>query len=78
MEGDSELARVRWRCRRGMLELDLFLERFVTQEYSGLAAGEKAALTRLLETPDTQLLDYLQGRQQPADPELAALVSRIR
>jgi len=49
------LERVRWRCRRGLLELDIVLERFITQHYAGLDEVGQAAIDALLDLPDTEL-----------------------
>lgn len=78
MSEDRETARLRWRCRRGMLELDVALQRFLAGGFNGLDAAGRAAFERLLETPDPELLGYLQGTQEPADRELQALVAKIR
>jgi antitoxin CptB len=75
---DRELARLRWRCRRGMLELDVAFQRFLDQRYAELTALERAAFERLLTMPDPELLGYLQGSQEPADRELREIVSKIR
>jgi antitoxin CptB len=77
MSDARQLDRLRWRCRRGMLELDLLLERFVDRELARLGADEQRALERLLDLPDDELLDYCYRRARPADPALAALVDRI-
>ncbi len=78
MNDDREFARLRWRCRRGMLELDLALEKFLSRHYVELTGAERAAFERLLATPDPELLGYLQGTQEPVDRELKELVARIR
>lgn len=78
MSGNEELRRLRWRCRRGLLELDVILLRFIDQHYRGLAASEKSAFQRLLSLPDATLLDYLDGRDLPADEELKHIVRQIR
>lgn len=75
---DPELARLRWRCRRGLLELDLLFERFLDRCYAGLTPGERAVFAELLQLPDTQLLKYLQGNDQPPEPEFQRLVNKIR
>jgi antitoxin CptB len=75
---DRELARLRWRCRRGMLELDVAFQRFLDQRYLELTAAERAAFERLLTMPDPELLGYLQGSQEPADRELREIVRKIR
>ena len=58
---DKDLERVRWRCRRGLLELDIVLGRFVEQHYAKLDAGEKQAFEALLDMPDNPLWDMIAG-----------------
>jgi antitoxin CptB len=70
--------RLRWRCRRGLLELDLILQNVLAGPYHRLSEAERAAFNRLLETPDNDLLAWLQGHDRPADPELIELVRKIR
>ena len=54
--------RLRWRCRRGLLELDIVLARFVERHYDTLNDSQRAAFDALLETPDTDLWDMISGR----------------
>ena len=75
---ESNTGRMRWRCRRGMLELDLLLEGFLDHQYPGLAAADRQAFSRLLEFPDQVLLEWLTGKIVPADPEMRRLVQAIR
>ena len=75
IESRSKLA---WRCRRGTLELDLILERFLEREYDNVAASEKTAFDRLLDLQDPELLKYLMGRERPVDQDLVAIVKKIR
>jgi len=77
MDETRRRERLRWRCRRGMLELDLLFQNFLARDFPHLDARECAALERLLDLPDTELLEYCYHRSRPADPELAALVDRI-
>ena len=70
------LARLRWRCRRGMLENDLILARFLDRRGDALREDEVAALDRLLDLPDNDLWDLLCGRAA-ADPDLAPLVREL-
>jgi succinate dehydrogenase flavin-adding protein (antitoxin of CptAB toxin-antitoxin module) len=72
------MRRLRWRCRRGLLENDLVLERFLDRHGAALGPAELAALARLLELPDPDLWDIVSGRAQCAEPELAGLVERLR
>jgi antitoxin CptB len=65
--GDRSLARLRWRCRRGMLENDLILARFLDARGAQMTADEVVALDRLLDLADSDLWDLLAGRTEPAD-----------
>ena len=71
-------ARLRWRCRRGMLENDLILERFLDARADALSAAEIAALDLLLDYSDNDLWDILSGRMEPADVSLLPLIGCLR
>ncbi|HEX4883980.1 MAG TPA: succinate dehydrogenase assembly factor 2 [Casimicrobiaceae bacterium] len=71
------LARLRWRCRRGMLENDLLLARFLDARGATLTEREVAQLDALLDLSDNELWDVLAGRAEPADPALAPLVAML-
>lgn len=71
-------ARLRWRCRRGMLELDLLLGEFVERGLHALSDEMKRDFEALLEYPDPVLFDWLMGRAAPTDRGLAHVVERIR
>ncbi len=73
----SELDRIRWQCRRGMLELDLVLNRFLEQDLAGLAPAELETFKELLDEPDPQLLAWVM-EQETAPTAYAALVQRLR
>ena len=70
--------RLAWQCRRGMRELDELLNGFMAHHYAGLEKGELAAFMRLLEYPDSVLLECLMGRMVPADKDVAHIVQEIR
>jgi len=72
-----ERERLRWRCRRGMLELDLLFQRFIAREFDQLTDRDAGVLSRILELPDNDLLAYCYGRRESGDPEIDALVRRI-
>jgi antitoxin CptB len=74
---DSEGRRLLWRCRRGMKELDLLLERFARGVLPTASPEQRTALARFLELPDPLLVDYLLGQGIPPEPELAELARRI-
>lgn len=70
--------RLYWRCRRGMLELDLLLQGFLDGGYADLDAAGRRAFERLLETPDSDLQDLLLGGKPPDDTEVAHVIEAIR
>ena len=62
-ENDNKgLERVRWRCRRGLLELDIVLGRFIGQCYADLDEAQQTAFDALLDMPDNELWDMIAGR----------------
>jgi antitoxin CptB len=67
----KQLERMRWRCRRGMLELDIVLGRFLERHYAALDAAQRAAFDVLLDMPDTALWDMITGKALPARPDAA-------
>lgn len=74
----AEQAKLRWRCRRGMLELDLLLERFCVRGLPLLTMQEAVELTALLELPDPDLLACLLGYAMPMQKDLHHVVARIQ
>jgi antitoxin CptB len=65
MLGQAELNRLKWRCRRGLLENDLFLERFFRRHGATLTVSQAQGLARLMDLPDNDLLDLLLSRKEP-------------
>ena len=59
------LSKLRWRCRRGLLENDLFVERFFDRYADGLTVRQAAALSELMDLADNDLLDLLLRRREP-------------
>lgn len=74
----KELERVRWRCRRGLLELDIVLGRFVDARYAVLDEMQQRAFDELLDMPDTQLWDMIAGRETPAQPAQREIMEWLR
>ena len=72
------MERLKWRSRRGLLELDLVFERFWAGAGKELTDAESSALARLLEMPDNDLLDMVMGRVEAPDRELRDLVEKLR
>jgi antitoxin CptB len=73
-----ERARLRWRCRRGMKELDLVLLRYLEQDYDAASPADRAAFARILDLQDPELFGYLVGRAEPSDETLCHVLARIR
>ena len=74
----KELERVRWRSRRGLLELDIVLGRFIETYYAGLDHTERQAFEEMLDMPDNPLWDMIAGRQEATRIEQQALLEKIR
>ncbi len=72
------LERLRWRSRRGLLELDLVFDRFWAGPGAGMTEAEAAALERLLQLPDNDLLDLVMGRTGAPDDDVRAMVDKLR
>lgn len=68
---------LRWRCRRGMRELDLLLCRWLDRGWAVADADRRATFQRLLEEPDPQLADWLLHGHRPADLPTVALLDDI-
>jgi antitoxin CptB len=66
-----EVRRLGWRCRRGLLELDIVLQRFSAQHLAGLSADELAAFDMLLDYSDNELLDVVTLRVEFAQADIA-------
>ncbi len=78
MDGEAGHGRIYWRSRRGLLELELLLIPFVRDRFDGLPENEQDDYIRLLEHDDLDMYDWIQGRSDPEDESLRAIVSRIR
>jgi antitoxin CptB len=78
MADDRGLQRLKWRSRRGLLELDLVFDRFWAGPGSRMTDEDMRVLERLLALPDNDLLDLVMGRTESADGELRELVARLR
>ena len=73
----EELSRMRWAARRGMLELDLVLEPFVTARYAGLSASDRQLFQQLMLCEDQDLFSWFIERAQPGEEDLVEIVSQI-
>jgi len=72
------LSRIRWRCRRGMLENDLILTRFLDAKGATLTEDEVAMLDKLLALTDNELWDLIAGRAESSDVSVRPLLNELR
>lgn len=75
---DEHLGKLRWRCRRGMKELDLLTLGYLERYYPTASAEEQQAFAELLEIQDPLLMSYMVGRQTPEEPATAQVVKVMR
>ena len=73
-----EQARIRWHCRRGMLELDLILNAFLKEHFDELELPELDAFRALLACPDPDLLNLIMGHEEPVGRQACEVVARLR
>ena len=76
---DAELRRLAWRCRRGMLELDIVLQRFILQCFDGLTLAQLKTFDDLLELPDNDFWALISSdRITSKNANTACVVNKIR
>lgn len=78
MSDHPTVGQLRWRCRRGMRELDVLLERYLQERYPSAPAAEQQAFVALLEAPDPQLFAYVVQREVPENPDWAHVIAFLR
>ena len=74
---DAEFRRLTWRCRRGLLELDIVLQRFMSSHFYDLSDEELAAFDVLLELPDNECWDLLQKNNSGLDAVQKSVIQKI-
>lgn len=72
------MPRLRWRCRRGMIELDHLLTRYLERRWSAADDAERSVFLQLLDCEDDNLWRWFAGLSQPPNEELHELIERIR
>ena len=78
LDDETELRKLRWRCRRGMRELDQLLERWLDRAWRQSPTAEREVFLRLLDSEDDRLWRWFLGHEVPGDFEFAARVVSIR
>ena len=74
----SELRRVRWRCRRGLMELEIILDRFLQTHYATLSASEHTAFNELLIYQDADLWSLVSGEASEPEETKSRLIALLR
>ena len=77
-EADAELKRLRWRCRRGMRELDQLLTRWLDREWTAASDSQREVFLRLLDSEDDRLWRWFLGHETAPDAALDSLIHYIR
>lgn len=78
MNQTAQFNQLYWRCRRGMLELDLYLIPFLRDCFHELTAEQQQNFIVVLELPDPELHAFLNGHEQPANAETEHIVTLVR
>jgi antitoxin CptB len=71
-------SKLRWQCRRGMLELDVLLGNFLEKAYRNLNQENQLLFVKLLENNDQDLFNWLIGKSIPEDEEIAMMIDKVR
>jgi antitoxin CptB len=77
IEEEIELKRLRWRCRRGMRELDQLMLRYLDQRFQQAPTAERNVFLHLLDCEDDKLWAWFMGRETPEDAQLEQIVKLI-
>ena len=75
---EVEFRRLRWRCRRGMRELDQLFGRYLGREWKQASDADRGVFLQLLESEDDKLWSWFMGYEQCPDDARASLIQRIR
>lgn len=73
-----DMSQLRWRCRRGMLELDLLLQGFLENGYAALDEEGRQAFQQLLNMTDQELFECLMGLEAVEKKEFSHVIRKIR
>lgn len=73
----APFTKLKWRCRRGMRELDVVLERYLEQRYAYAPIAEQQAFEALLDLPDPQLFAYVMRREEPSDSGWVDVIAKL-
>ena len=74
----SELSRLRWRCRRGIKEMDLILQYFLEHVYAGLSPQQQTLFEQILDETDLDIMDWITSRSEPENKDYEVLIHLFR
>jgi antitoxin CptB len=74
----SELDRIRWRCRRGLLELDLILTQFLDQRFDSLTEHQKQQFVQLIDNSDNDLWDLISNKKSSTNQDLREIIQLLQ
>lgn len=77
-DSNQTLDQLRWQCRRGMLELDIFLQKFIEHGYDKLDHQQRQDFIEVLAFPDQELLELLLGQVSATEKHINDIADRIR
>jgi antitoxin CptB len=75
---DAEQRRLAWRCRRGMLELDIILQKFVNEQFGSLTIDELEVFDEMLDLPDSDFWEKIRDTKQVSNQSLQSVLSKLR
>lgn len=78
MPQSSDDSSLRWRCRRGMLELDIMLNEFLDKSYNSITEQQRELFDQMLDYPDQLLFDLFLANIKSSDKGISELVATIR
>ncbi|MFT4248495.1 MAG: succinate dehydrogenase assembly factor 2 [Pseudomonas sp.] len=78
MDENTQLKKLRWRCRRGMRELDRLFDRYLERRWASASESERAVFLQLLDCEDDKLWRWFMGYEECPDAQLAGLVAVVR
>ncbi|MEH6627318.1 MAG: succinate dehydrogenase assembly factor 2 [Motiliproteus sp.] len=77
MYSETDIRRMGWHCRRGMLELDVLLNPFLEQRFRALEFNDQQLFEKLLECEDQDIFSWVMRNAIPEDPEIVRIVNII-
>ena len=80
MEEDrtARINRLKWHCRRGLLEVDISLTRFLDEQFEGLTDEEQLAFVELADMEDYDVWHLISGQAECTDPRISSIVAMLR